>query len=386
MEMPSTHSKSYLACRMQLLNTLTLVNWKSIADQRIELRPLNVMVGANGAGKSNVLSVMRMLIATFGKQPGFQRFVAEGGGADSLLHLGLRHSRHVAIELEFATDKGSSTYAAEWSAAALDSLIFTDERISFARENGPASLPRSNSLGAGHRESALVSAAIEDTTAKVILHLLRGCRVYHFHDTSTTSPMRGSSYVEANRFLYPDGGNLAAMLYLIAQDRPAAFQRIEGWCQQAISGFGAFVLEPSKLHQQQIFLKWQQVGSQYELGPHQLSDGSLRFIALATLLGGDLASSGLLVCLDEPELGLHPAALTLLAELIRVASTKTQLLVATQSPGLLSYFDPEDVIVAESINGASQFSRLNAATLEDWLEDYSLGEVWERNIIGGGPY
>ncbi len=371
---------------MQLLSALRLVNWKSIAEQRLELGPLNVLVGANGAGKSNVLSAIRLLNAAFGKQAGFQRFVAEGGGADSLLHGGLRNARHTGIELTFLTETGTSSYAVEWSAAALDTLIFTDERTSYLRDGKASSEPRSSSLGAGHRESALFVSATEDPTARVILHLLRACRVYHFHDTSATSPMRRGSYVEANRFLYPDGGNLASILYLISREQPAAFRRIESWCRQAIAGFGAFVLEASQLNRQQVVLKWQQEGSEYELGPHQLSDGSLRFIALVTLLGGDLAASGLLVCLDEPELGLHPAALGLVAELLREASAKTQILVATQSPALLSYFEPAEVIVAETVGGASRFHRLDEAALQDWLADYSLGEVWERNIIGGGPY
>src|SRR5690606_29571998 len=116
------------------------------------------------------------------------------------------------------------------------------------------------------------------------LALIRGCRLFHFHDTSERSAIRQPCYIEANRILYSDAGNLAAMLYLYQLQYPTAYRRIVSAVQQAVPYFDDFIVEPQRLNPQKILLKWRQRGSDYEFGPHQMSDGSLRFIALATLL------------------------------------------------------------------------------------------------------
>jgi predicted ATPase len=149
--------------------------------------------------------------------------------------------------------------------------------------------------------------------------------------------------------------------------------------------FDDFVLEPSRLNPNSILLNWKQLGSDYVLGPHQMSDGSLRAVALiAALLQPDDNLPDLLV-LDEPELGLHPYAISILAGLIRAASSKTQVVVSTQSAALVDEFAAEEVIVVESENQQSRFRRLDPEMLKDWLSEYSLGELWEKNVIGGGP-
>ena len=153
-----------------------------------------------------------------------------------------------------------------------------------------------------------------------------------------------------------------------------------------IPAFHSFLLEPSKLNENQILLKWFQQGSDYELGPHQLSDGSIRFIALCTLFSQPADSLPLLIAIDEPELGLHPAALEVLAGLVSSAAMDCQVILATQSSTLLDHFDAEHVIVANTRNGASTFQQLSNEKLDEWLEDYSVGEIWEQNLVGGGPY
>ncbi|MFA7013683.1 MAG: AAA family ATPase, partial [Desulfobacterales bacterium] len=123
--------------------------------------------------------------------------------------------------------------------------------------------------------------------------------------------------------------------------------------------------------------------SSFPFQPWQLSDGTIRFICLAAALLQP--SPPATVVIDEPELGLHPFALDVLAGLFRDASERTQLVVSTQSAGLLNHFEPDDVIVVDRELGASRFRRLDASSLAAWLEDFSLGELWQKNVFDGGP-
>jgi predicted ATPase len=176
------------------------------------------------------------------------------------------------------------------------------------------------------------------------------------------------------------------MLYLYHQRYPIAYRRIVAAVRAVVPYFDDFVLEPLRLNPRNIELRWRAKGAEYDFGPHQLSDGSLRMIALATLLLQPEEDLPALVLLDEPELGLHPAALRVLADLMRHAAEHCQLLVATQSAALVNHFTPDDIITVNVKDGASSFERLDAEKLKDWLDDYTLGELWERNVIGGGPY
>jgi predicted ATPase len=176
------------------------------------------------------------------------------------------------------------------------------------------------------------------------------------------------------------------MLYLFEKQHPENLKRISGAAKQMIPAFHSFLLEPSRLNDKQILLKWRQEGSEYDFGPHQLSDGSVRFLALSTLFCQPPELLPLLIAIDEPELGLHPAALEVLAGMVKAAAQNCQVILATQSSTLLDHFDPDDVIVANSRNGASVFNRLSESELSSWLQEYSLGEIWEKNVVGGGPY
>jgi predicted ATPase len=369
----------------QMLKRIRLVGWKSIENQTLDLTPLTVVIGANGAGKSNLLSLFKLINAMFANSPGLRSYVGQSGFADSLLHYGSKRTPVAEMELTFATATGETTYLARWAAAAGGSLIFTEERVSFSRTGSPK--PVVLDLGAGHSESNLMRASEDgNKTSEVTLKLLRSCRLFHFHDTSESSAPRQPCYVEANRFLYPDAGNLAAMLYLFRQQYPNTFRRITATVRQLVPEFDGFVLEPSRLNPKQIILNWKHKDRDYEFGPHQLSDGSLRLIALATLYLQPKDRLPILIALDEPELGLHPAALGLLAEMAKTASMNTQLVFATQSSVFLDYFEPDNVVVVNSRRGATEFQRLDMETLTAWLADYTMGEIWEKNVIGGGPY
>jgi predicted ATPase len=367
----------------QMLKRIRIAGWKSIRDATLEPGSVTLLIGANGAGKSNLVSFFRMLNRLIGDD--LQLYIGQCGGANAILHFGAKRTPVLETELLFETPAGENRYVARFAAAAGDTLIFTEEQIGFQRPEFPQ--PRVDVLGGGHKETALRAAAEDNNPkARVIRRLLSRCRVFHFHDTSDTSPMRRSCYVNANRYLYPDGGNAAAMLYLYRETRPVVYRRILSTVQQMAPFIDDFILEPDKLNPNNITLKWKQPGSEYEFGPHHLSDGTLRMIALTTLLLQPEEDLPLLVALDEPELGLHPAGIHLLGSLMRKASHHCQVVLATQSTGFVDCFDLQDIVVVKSSGGVTALERLDPAELKQWLDDYSVSELWEKNVIGGGPF
>jgi predicted ATPase len=240
------------------------------------------------------------------------------------------------------------------------------------------------SLGRGHQETGLTaSEPLWVPGAAPLVETLRGCRVFHFHDTSRAAPVKQQGYTADNRALHPDAGNLAAvMLRLRNNGNRARYQRIVRTIKHVAPFFRDFVLEP-ELNADRVRLRWQQEASDTVLPADALSDGTLRFICLTVLLG-QAELPGLIV-LDEPELGLHPFAIVQLAEMLRTASRESQVLLATQSVTLMNQFELDDLIVVERQDGSSVFERPDPGRLGEWLAEYSLGELWEKNMLGGRP-
>jgi predicted ATPase len=208
--------------------------------------------------------------------------------------------------------------------------------------------------------------------------------VYHFHDTSMLAPMRRTGSVRDNEYLRPDAGNLGAFMLLLRDQHPRTYERIRDIVRLAAPFFDDFKFRPRPSNgDTTLHLEWTQRGSDYPFLVTQLSDGTLRFIALTTALLQPNPPTTIL--LDEPELGLHPYALNLLAALLKEVTTRTQVIVSTQSAPLLDNFEAEDVIVVEREDGGSTFKRQSSGELEEWLKNYSLGELWQKNVLGGRP-
>jgi predicted ATPase len=210
-------------------------------------------------------------------------------------------------------------------------------------------------------------------------------RVYHFHDTSSSSPMKKNGELNDNRFLRPDGSNLASFLYYLKEKVPDSYHMIRRAVQRVAPFFEDFELSPLQLNEEYIRLQWRHKNSDAYFDANSFSDGTLRFIALATLFLQPKSRRPSVILVDEPELGLHPYAITMLATLIKQAALETQVILSTQSPLLLDHFAPEDVLVAERMEGGTVLNRLDPDQLSVWLEDYSLGQLWEKNEIGGRP-
>jgi predicted ATPase len=350
----------------------------------IELHTLDVLIGANGAGKSNLVSFFKMLNEMMAGR--LQEYIGTSGHAQSLLHFGSKMTPQITAQLEFEEYNGTDTYTMRLFHAPGDTLFFAEETLSFL-QTGRLS-PKTVSLGSGHQETRIgESADAGEKTAMVFRNLLNHCRVYHFHDTSSTARVRQYCYIGDSRWLMPDAGNLAALLYRLQnENNGSAYLPIVRTIRLIAPFFDDFELEPSGPGKKDVILNWRGKKSDQVFGPHQLSDGTLRAICLVTLLMQPEGELPDLVIVDEPELGLHPYALNVISALFSKASSHTQVLISTQSSTFLNNFDPEDVIVADRDDMESHFARPDPRKLETWLEEYSLGEVWEKNVIGGGPH
>jgi predicted ATPase len=368
---------------MALLNRLRLSGFRSIKEMDIELRPLNVMIGANGAGKSNLVAFFKLLNEMMAGR--FQQFIATTGRAQGNLHFGPKVTPQMDAKLEFKADNGVDTYYMRLFHAAGDSLVFAEEHLSFLQDGWGK--PKEIDLGKGHLETRIGEEANKgEKTARVFHHLLNDCRVFHFHDTSSTARVRQFCYVGDHRWLMPDAGNLAAMLYWWQTSNELAYSRIVRTISQVAPFFAGFDLKPEGSGDRDIMLNWRHCQSDSVFGPYQLSDGTLRAMCLISLLMQPEDELPSVIVVDEPELGLHPFALNIIASLFRAAAKHTQILISTQSSTLLDSFDPGDVVIVERDGEGSRFSRPDPTALVSWLEDYSLGEVWEKNVIGGGPH
>jgi predicted ATPase len=370
---------------MDMLRRVMIKGYKSIKAVDLELRPLNVLIGANGAGKSNLIAFFKMLSEMMGGR--LQDYLATAGRAHSLLHYGPKVTPQLEARLEFDVANGLDSYELRLFHAAGDTLVFAEETLSF-QQSGWVGNPKVLSLGAGHEETRIVGEANRgEPTAKVFRYLLNNCRVYHFHDTSATARVRHYGYIADNRPLLPDAGNLAAFLYRLKNlDQSASYQRIVSTIRMIAPFFQDFELEAASPNARDITLNWREKESDLVFGPHQLSDGTLRVICLVTLLLQPESELPRLIVVDEPELGLHPYALNVVASLFEMASHHSQVLISTQSSSFLDNFDANDIIVVGRTGKESVFSRPDRSSLDSWLEEYSLGEVWEKNVIGGGPH
>lgn len=370
------------------LKSLYVKGFKSINNEGedISFNDITVLLGANGAGKSNLVSFFSLI--NYMTSGGLQNWVAKNGFANSILFYGVKNTTRIEASLRFESDKDENKYKFILSHAAGDNMIINEEKVTYRNKN--QATPYVKMLDAGLKESTL-STELENTNENrptiVISSLLRKCRVFQFHDTSLTAHVRNKSYIEDNRYLKSDGGNLSAFLYNLQVNYPKYYDRIVRHLNSVIPQFKNFSLRPSTGNDKYIGLDWVSYNDDYLLGPHQISDGSIRFMCLSALLLQPEEFMPSVIIIDEPELGLHPSAISKLSGMIKIASKNAQIILATQSPDLVDNFDLDDIIIVERnpVDGSSHFKKLDEDKLSQWLEEYTLSELWEKNVIGGQP-
>jgi len=363
----------------QGISKLTIKGYKSIRSlENFELRNLNILIGPNGSGKSNFVSFFCFLKAISKHSLG--SFVTQQGGANRLLYFG----SHKLIGKVIVVDL---SYEFQFHPSVNNTLFFHREDFSLEHRRGLGST-WSDKTGLTESSIFLKSADKEsenyvEEIRERFVSTISKIEVYHFHNTSDFAAVKRPCSKRDYDYLRPDASNLAAFLLFLKKKHEREYQNIRETIQLAAPFFDDFLLRDSLDNPDETLLEWQQKNSDYPFHPSQISDGTLRFICLATALLQPNPPSTII--LDEPELGLHPLALALLAELIKKASLKTQVIAATQSAGLISQFDPQDIIVVERKNEESVFRRLPLEKLKQWIDDYSLGELWEMNLLEERP-
>ena len=332
-------AKTYPKTKLQ---EVTIKGYKSIAFNRpvtLKLNDVSILLGANGAGKSNIISFFRMLSYMMSKS--FGKYVEMSGTSNALLHYGTKKTPVMSGEIKFSDSKSIDTYSFSLSNATPDRLIITEERIVWHRKGKVK--PYEVTLEPVFKESALAES--DNPVAKTIFQMLSYCKVYQFHDSSVEGPLRQVCPVETTNYLQSHGNNLPSFLLFLRDNYINSYNRIVDYVRDVVPQFQDFYLEPNNRF---ISLRWMDnSATDYRFNAYQFSDGSIRFIALATLLLQPPQTMPNVIILDEPELGLHPYAITQLAEMIKDASIHAQIIIATQSKDLVDHFDIDNISVIE---------------------------------------
>lgn len=384
---------------------ITLENYKSIKKLDLELKPLNVLIGSNGAGKSNLISFFSFLQNII--KENLRGYVLDKGGQETFLYYGSKTSVFIYAKIDFVYESYDFTLIPTLA----NILAFKNEAF-VKYTNEQRALPNTGFSTHLNLESAKLDIddiynltstqhadyetrinkiikydskqpCDEDDTVLQVRNNLSNIQVFHFNDTSDTSPLKATIANNDNLFLRADGQNLACMVKLIYDKHPEYYKMIVDTIRNVVPDFHDFVIRHNS---EFLSLEWFNKNNvDIPWKAHYLSDGSLRFIALAVLLLMPSELQPQVIIIDEPEIGLHPTALNVLSGLIKRASLERQVIISTQSATLLSQFEPDDVIVVDKKDKYSEFRRLSNHDLANWLESYTLGELWETNVIGGRP-
>lgn len=365
--------------------SLHIQNFKSIHDSgSVMIKPLNVLIGPNGVGKSNFISFFKFLNKLFEKQ--LQNHIARKGRVDGFMYFG-RQSGFIAGEIVFTNDENkiSNRYRFKMEPDQSNSLFFTEE---FSDYNMQAKIsdevswnPKPINFG-GSAETKLHDSG-SSTRTQFLKEFFESFKVFHFHDTSDSSKLKGFCSATDYEYLVEDGSNLPAFLYRMKETAPKHFKVLEYTLKSIAPFIEHLYLQRDQVNPNQIELRWKEKGYDNLFNAFSLSDGTLRFLCLCTLLLQPNPPSTIII--DEPELGLHPFAITKLAAMLKSASSRSQIIVSTQSVNLVNEFSADEIIVVERRDSQTVFTRQTEEGLEDWLKDYSLGELWEKNVLGGRP-
>ena len=371
------------------IESIRIQGFRSLADVELSGLPqATVLIGANGSGKSNFMRFFEMLSWML-KSRRLQEYVQRQGGADDQLFGGSATTPFMEAEIRMRTELDRRDYGFTLAHAHPDRLLFANERFRVSRiDSGTDS--NWHHFREGHLEAKVVEAAQSPDSpvgvsndAILVSLLMCDWETFQFHDTSDTSSFKRSWDVSDCWRLRSNGGNLAAVLYRLEREDLARYETICHQIGRVLPGFDRFDIEEDY---ERVLLRWRAKWSDKSFGAHLTSDGSLRFFALVTLLNLPPGMLPYVITLDEPELGLHPAAIALVGGLIKSLTIERQVIVATQSPLLVDAFDLDEIFVLDLEDGRTNCRKLDAESYQHWLDDgCSAGELWRMNLLGGRP-
>ena len=368
------------------IRSVRIQGFRSLADVEIsDLPRVSVLLGANGAGKSNVLRFFEMMRRMLTEHR-LARWVGEHGGADDQLFNGSDVTRTITAEVTVQSDAEpdcEDTYAFELTYAQPDRFIFSSEE---SKRHCPSkSISGWANVQGGYEEAELYYKARSERMgqshqcARSVVGAFEKCMVFQYHDTAKFE----KRWPAEDRIAFLDHGeNLASVLLELQRHHPRRLERLHAHIRRVLPGFDRFKIEEDN---GRVLLRWTAERTKKTFGPHLTSDGSLRFFALATLLNLPSRMLPDLILLDEPELGLHPAAIAMIAGMIKALPKDKQVIVATQSPLIVDAFGLENIIVLELKGRRTEIRKFDEDEYRHWLDEYSTGELWQKNLIGGRP-
>ena len=371
---------------LERIESIHVKGFRSLADVKLDSIPNPmVLLGTNGAGKSNVLRFFEMLKEMAHLRLG--EFTLRQGGADDQLFGGARSTQQIEATVFFRTTLGRSRFTFVLQYAHPDRFIITGEQFRSpdpedSSEDDPVYLFFDQPIG---HESACVQesrSSTADMRLTKAVELLADCGHYQFHDTSDCAPVKTRWDVEDNHRLLGHGGNLASVLLSLQENEAPRFDLICKQLAQVVPDFNGF---QNVENYGKTILRWRSKGTGKTMGAHLTSDGSLRCFQLVTLLNLPDTLLPRVVLLDEPELGLHPAAIALVSHMAKSLARRCQVIIATQSPHFVDAFGFEDMIVLELRDGRTETTRPDPSRFGRLLKNYSTGELWWKGVLGGYP-
>ena len=373
--------------RSNYIDRIRITGFRSLADVEAKLPRLAVLIGANGSGKSNFIRFFELMHCMASRRLG--EFVVRQGGADDQLFGGSKRTSRINATVTAATGNTRVEYEFSLRRAHPDNLVVTKELF---RKAGPLSgiplefsadafsRPRFEAKLGEFRYAARVSN--RDSMGAAFATILQRMHVFQFHDTSDSSRLKQRWDAEDNNMLRGDAANIAAILLRLERDHWHRFDRVSRHIRRILPVFDRFQIEESY---GKVMLRWKTRGTDKTFGPHLTSDGSLRFFALVTLLNLPSEMLPAVLLIDEPELGLHPVAMELIAHMIMRVANDCQVILATQSPYLVNCFGLDQTVVLDILSDRTEIHALTKNDYERRLQEYSPADLWHKNLLGGRP-
>lgn len=381
---------------MARFKNLTVKGFRRLSDIDVELRPLTVMIGVNGVGKSSMLEAVSLLSSS--AEGRLRERISHTGGLSSLLTAGRMDSLTLGVEM--AVDRDAPLSYSMMLERRGPAYSITEEMLTQQRNPWPPPFKHIESRGEDVKyfdpdgaqlmrptwrhdpfESSLAQVPKMFQASEELRSHLASATLYHVLDVGPKAPARLPQAMEPADLPGSDGETLASCLYYLRETDPDRFEAITDTLTAAFPhSFERLDFPPVAAGT--LAMTWRDPAFGKSLFANQLSEGTLRFLWLVTLL----QSPGLpsICMIDEPEVSLHPEMLSLLADLLREASTRSLVLVATHSDRLIRFLKPAEVLVVDMAeDGSAVPTWADELDLEEWLDEYTLDEAWRMGRMGG---